>query len=197
MLSDITLEGQHAVLRPLAIDDVDALARVGLDASIWTWMPRPVVDAAGMRAWVEQALDERARGVALPFAICAVQGGGDPRPVGSTRFGSLALEHGRIEIGWTWIAPEAQRSGINTECKLMLMRYAFEELGCVRVELKTDARNARSRAAILRIGACEEGILRKHMLCADGSRRDTVYFSVLDEEWPRVREALEARLARA
>ena len=144
-----------------------------------------------MRRYVEAALAEQAAGTALPFATVLREG---DVVVGSTRFGSIAPEHRRVEIGWTWIAPPWQRTAVNTEAKLLMLRHAFETWGCRRVELKTNARNARSRAAMLRIGAREEGILRKHMINADGSARDSVYFSVVDDEWPAVRERLEAML---
>jgi RimJ/RimL family protein N-acetyltransferase len=147
---------------------------------------------AAMRRYVETALAERARGASLPFAQVERAGG---RVVGSTRLGSLEPRHRRAEIGWTWIAAPWQRTAINTEAKLLLLGHAFEALGCLRVELKTDARNARSRAAILRLGATEEGTLRRHMITEGGHVRDSVYFSILAEEWPRVRDALGARLA--
>jgi RimJ/RimL family protein N-acetyltransferase len=118
------------------------------------------------------------------------------RAVGSSRFGDIAPEHGRVEIGWTWIAPSHQRSATNTEAKLLQLTYAFEELGAGRVALKTDGRNLRSQAAIERLGAQREGTLRKHMRMADGFIRDTVYFSILAEEWPVVKARLEERLAR-
>ena len=116
--------------------------------------------------------------------------------VGSTRLGALALAHRRAEIGWTWIARPWQRTAINTEAKLLMLRHAFGPLGCQRVELKTDARNERSRAAMRRIGAVEEGTLRKHMITARGHVRDTVYYSITDEEWPTVEARLVTRLAR-
>jgi N-acetyltransferase len=118
------------------------------------------------------------------------------RAVGSTRFGDIAPEHGRVEIGWTWIAPSHQRSAINTEAKLLQLSYAFDELGASRVALKTDGRNLRSQAAIERLGAEREGTLRKHMRMPDGFIRDTVYFSILADEWPSVKARLEERLAR-
>ena len=127
----------------------------------------------------------------LPFAIVETDKG---RAVGSTRFLNIRPEHRGLEIGWTWIGREWQRTSVNTETKFLLLRHAFERLGCIRVELKTDARNERSQQAIERIGAKREGILRSHMLVQEGFRRDSVYFSVLDEEWPAVKEGLEKRL---
>ena len=126
---------------------------------------------------------QRAR-TALPFATVDRKSG---KPIGSTRYGNIVPEHKRVEIGWTWISPALQRSAINTEAKFLMLRYAFETLGCNRVELKTNSLNMRSRAAILRIGAKEEGTLRSHMVNPDGSLRDTVYFSIIAPEWPDVR----------
>jgi RimJ/RimL family protein N-acetyltransferase len=145
----------------------------------------------GMRAFIEEALAGQQAGSALPFATVEQASG---RPIGSTRFGNIASEHKRVEIGWTWIAPEWQRTAINTEAKYLMMRYAFERLSCNRVELKTHALNLKSRTAILRIGAKEEGTLRSHMVMSDGSLRDTVYFSVIAPEWPEVKRSLEHKL---
>ena len=118
------------------------------------------------------------------------------RAIGSTRFGNIEPTHRRIEIGWTWIGRPWQRTVINTEAKYLMLRHAFEEWKCIRVELKTNAKNVRSRAAIARIGGKEEGTLRRHMINADGSYRDSVYFSILDDEWPNVKARLEERLGR-
>lgn len=193
MRSDLVLRGRHAELRPLTEADLDGLAEVGLDASIWRWMPEPVRSRDELLNWIQSAIADREAGIAMPFTVRSAS---DGRIAGTTRFGNIMLAHGRVEIGWTWYGASFQRTGINTECKLLLFGHAFEVLGCTRVELKTDRRNARSRAAILRIGAKEEGTLRKHMPCADGTIRDTVYYSVLDDEWPDVKRALAARLER-
>ena len=187
-----TLEGQRVRLVPLSMDHLPGLVTVGLSPDLWTWIPSPVTNAQEMEAFVRVALDGHERGEMIPFATTLRS---DGRVVGSTRFGNIALDHRRLEIGWTWIAPEFQRTPVNTEAKLLMMAYAFEELGCQRVELKTDALNARSRAAILRIGAKEEGTFRKHMITSSGRVRDTVYFSITDEEWPEVKERLRAKLA--
>lgn len=190
-LEPVTLEGARVRLVPLGSEHVDALAAVGLDPELWAWTVSRVRSAGEMRTYVEAALAEQRRGVALPFATVEKEGG---RVVGSTRFGNASLYDGRVEIGWTWIAPARQRSFVNTEAKLLMLRHAFEVLGCVRVELKTDALNARSRAAIARLGAVEEGTLRRHMITASGRVRDTVYYSVVEAEWPAVRARLEERL---
>jgi RimJ/RimL family protein N-acetyltransferase len=144
-----------------------------------------------MAAYIEAALNEEERGVSLPFAIVDKAAG---RAIGSTRYGNIDRTNHRVEIGWTWIAREWQRTAINTEAKYLLLRHAFESLGCMRVELKTDSLNERSRAAILRIGAREEGVFRNHMVTASGRIRHTVYFSIIDSEWPAVKARLEAKL---
>ena len=192
-LAPVVLEGRVVRLEPLTLDHVDALSGVGLDPSLWALTTIRVNDDDDMRRYVQTALEDQRAGTALPFATIERATG---TVVGTTRFGSAVHEHARVEIGWTWIAPPWQRTGVNTEAKYLMLRHAFEVLTTRRVELKTSALNARSRAAILRIGATEEGTLRKHMINADGSARDSVYFSVTDDEWPRVRTRLEAMLAR-
>lgn len=192
-LAPVVLEGRMVRLEPLTLDHVDALCAVGLDPSLWALTTIRVTDVDDMRRYVETALADQRAGTALPFATIERATG---TVVGTTRFGSAVHEHARVEIGWTWIAPPWQRTGVNTEAKYLMLRHAFEVLQTRRVELKTSALNARSRAAILRIGATEEGTLRKHMINADGSARHSVYFSVTDDEWPRVRARLEAMLTR-
>ncbi len=187
----VTLEGERVRLVPLALEHTDALWDAGRDPEVWRIALSPMASRGGMRDYVRAALDEQRRGVSLPFAtVLRVDG----TVVGSTRFGNLSLENGRVEIGWTWVAPAWQRTFVNSEAKLLMLRHAFDVLGCSRVELKTDALNARSRVAILRLGAVEEGTLRRHTRTASGRLRDTVYFSILDDEWPRVRERLQTRL---
>lgn len=193
MPEPVTLEGSHVRLEPLRAGHLDALCAVGLDPEIWRWSPQPVVTRDDMAAYLSAALSAHERGEALPFATVDRASG---TVVGSTRFGNVAMAHRRVEIGWTWIAPPWQRTALNTEAKRLMLAHAFETLGCVRVELKTDALNARSRAAILRLGATEEGRLRQHIVTASGRLRDTVYVSILDAEWPAVRARLDARLAR-
>ena len=192
MIEPVTLAGRHVRLEPLSLAFLDGLCEVGLDPDLWQLIPNRVQDREGMRRYVETALDEQRRGVSLPF-VTRLQA--DGRVVGSTRYGNVSLENRRVEIGWTWIGRPWQRSAVNTEAKYLMFRHAFEVLGCARVELKTDARNQRSRNAILRIGAREEGTLRRHTVMDTGYIRDTVYFSVLDHEWPAVKTRLEARMA--
>lgn len=190
-LKPTVLEGAHVRLEPLSPAHLDGLCAVGLDSELWKWIPTPVRDREEMKAYVELALDEQRRGLTLPFATVLKAEG---RVVGSTRYANISLKDRRVEIGWTWIGKAWQRSTVNTEAKYLMLRHAFETLGCFRVELKTDALNDRSRNAILRIGAKQEGIFRKHMLTHSGRMRDTVYFSILDDEWPEVRRRLEERL---
>lgn len=191
VVAPVVLEGRHVRLEPLLEDHLAGLAAVGLDEDLWRWIPTPVRTAEEMAAYIATALRERAQGVSLPFALVERQTG---RPIGSTRYGNIDRTHHRVEIGWTWVAREWQRTAINTEAKYLLLKHAFETLGCIRVELKTDSLNERSRAAILRIGAREEGIFRNHMITASGRIRHTVYFSIVDSEWPAVKARLEAKL---
>lgn len=189
----VTLVGTSARLEPLTVEHVPALASVGVDPELWRWTLAVVHDEEEMRQYVQNALDEQAAGRSLPFAIVDRASN---RVVGSSRYGNIDRDHRRVEIGWSWIARPWQRSAINTEAKLLLLRHAFETLGCIRVEFKTDALNEKSRAALGRIGALEEGIFRQHMITASGRLRDTVYFSVIDRDWPSVRSGLLRRLDR-
>ena len=188
------LEGRDVSLVALSMDHVDALSVVGVDASIWEWTPVRVAGRPGMEAFVREALDEQRAGHAFAFAIALRNSGA---VIGSTRLMNVAEAHRRVEIGGTWITPAWQRSRVNTEAKYLLLRHAFDEWHCRRVEFKTHVNNERSRAALLRIGALEEGTLRKHIVQADGTSRDSTYFSIIDDEWPAVRARLEQRLADA
>lgn len=189
----VTLTSPDVRLEPLTPDHVDALARVGLDAELWRWTPTtPIASVEGMRAYVATALDEQARGVSLPFAIVDAT---SDEVIGSTRFGNIDVRNRRLEIGWTWLARSHQRTRANTAAKRLLLGHAFHALDANRVELKTDALNQKSRNAIGRIGATQEGIFRQHVVCATGRVRDTVYFSILATEWPVVRRRLDERLA--
>lgn len=184
-VAPVTLDGRSVRLEPLAQVHAQGLYNRGREQSDWAYMPRACfVDLADTRQWIDEAL---ARPDHVPFAIIEKH---KNRPVGSTRFLTIRPEHRSLEIGWTWLGREWQRTAVNTEAKYLLLRHAFERLGCVRVEFKTDARNTRSQAAIERIGATREGVLRQHMIVQDNYLRDSVYFSVLDSEWPRVREHL-------
>src|SRR5689334_20172081 len=178
----IVLTGEHVELVPLAREHARGLFDAAQDDAVWRWMPNPrpkSVDDA--RAWIDAALDTAARGDAVPFAIVERASGA---VAGSTRYFDVRRAHRGLEIGWTWIGTRWQRTAINTEAKLLLLAHAFEALGAMRVQLKTDLRNERSQRAIERIGGVREGVLRAHMLCWDGSVRDTVMYSILDREWP-------------
>ncbi|MEM6645503.1 MAG: GNAT family protein [Bacteroidota bacterium] len=192
-LQPVVLEGDHVRLEPLSLDHLDALVAVGLDADLWQWTLTVMRTSEDMVAYVRAALEGQAQGHVLPFATVERATG---TVVGSTRFGNVALAHRRVEIGWTWVARPWQRTAVNTEAKLLMLRHAFGPLGCHRVELKTDALNTRSRQAILRLGAVEEGTLRQHMVTSSGRVRDTVYFSITGTDWPVVRGSLEQKLAR-
>ena len=190
-IAPVTLEGQHVRLEPLSKAHVPGLSEVGLYEDLWRWIPTQVRTKQEMSEYVQTALDEQSRGVSLPFAIVEKATG---RVIGSTRYGNIDRTHHRVEIGWTWVAKSWQRTAVNTEAKFLLLSHAFEALGCMRVELKTDSLNERSRTAILRIGANEEGTFRKHMITASGRIRHTVYFSILDSEWPEVKARLKSKL---
>jgi RimJ/RimL family protein N-acetyltransferase len=190
-VEEVTLEGARLRLEPLTRSHHAMLCAVGLDDELWRWIPKPVRTAEEMAEYVAFALAEQAAGRALPFAIIDKATG---QAIGSTRYGAIEPAHRRVEIGWTWLAKPYHRTAANTEAKYLLLRHAFETLACIRVELKTDSLNERSRAAIRRIGAREEGILRNHMITASGRLRHTVYYSIIAEEWPEVKQGLERRL---
>jgi N-acetyltransferase len=192
-IGPITLEGRAIRLEPLTMAHHVALCEAGLEDSIWQWIPERVTSPEEMRKYIQGALDAQAAGTALPFATLDRASG---RAIGSTRFGNIDRANRRVEIGWTWLGLAWQRTAANTEAKYLMMRQAFETWSCVRVELKTDSLNERSRRAILRIGAKEEGTLRNHMVTWSGRLRHTVYYSVIDSEWPAVKAELEAKLAR-
>jgi len=190
-VTPVSLEGRHVRLEPLSHAHDAGLSAVGLEEELWRWINAPVRTPEEMSAYIETALNEQSRGVSLPFAQVEKSSG---RAIGSTRYGNIDRTHHRLEIGWTWVAPEWQRTAINTEAKYLLLKHAFETLGCIRVELKTDELNEKSRAAILRIGGKEEGIFRNHMITASGRIRNSVYYSILNSEWPDVRARLQAKL---
>jgi RimJ/RimL family protein N-acetyltransferase len=189
----VTLEGTHVRLEPMSLDHLAGLTQVGLDSEIWRWMPMFVQSPQDMRTLVEEAVAEAQAGTMVPFTTIERSSG---KPVGSTRYLSMVPQHRRLEIGWTWLAPEWQHGVVNSEAKLLMLRHAFDKLGALRVEFKTDALNEKSRTALLKIGAVEEGVFRHHMVMPGGRLRDSAYYSVIEEEWPSVRARLESRLAR-
>jgi len=186
-----TLEGRLVRLEPLAKRHAAGLWEASRDPRTWRWLPIPQPQThEELEAWVDDALARSAAGLDLPLVTQR-----DGEVVGSTRFLALRPEHGSVEIGWTWLHPSAWGGGVNVEAKLLMLGHAFEVWGCRRVELKTDALNERSRGAMEAVGATFEGIHRKHMLVRDGENRDSAWYSVVDDEWPRVREGLIGRLA--
>jgi RimJ/RimL family protein N-acetyltransferase len=189
----ITLSGRFIRLESLCESHVPDLAIAGDDPSIWQFMLYGEVRTeVQMRAWVLDLLARQAQGGDLPFAVIHQESG---RAIGATRYLEIRPEHRGVEIGGTWYAPAFQRTAANTEAKYLLLRHAFETWDCVRVQFKTDARNLRSQRAIERLGAVREGVLRQHMITPEGRRRDSVYYSILDSEWPAVKRWLENRLA--
>jgi RimJ/RimL family protein N-acetyltransferase len=188
----ITLTGRHAVLEPLAYEHQDALAEAVRDGELWKLWYTAVPSPEGMRAEIERRLGLQKAGAMLPFAVRSLASG---KIVGMTTYMNIDANHRRVEIGSTWYAKSAQRTPLNTECKLMLLKHAFETLNCIAVEFRTGFFNYASRRAIERLGAKQDGILRSHQRYADGSLRDTVVFSIVAQEWPAVRRHLEFRLA--
>lgn len=188
----VTLQGKHARLEPLSLAHAGDLFAVGQDADIWAYMPVPTpTNVDEVRVWIQSALDWQARGAVLPFAIVDSE---TERAIGSTRYLDISASDRHVEIGWTWLAREYWRTPINTECKFLLLQYAFETLGCIRVALKTDLRNERSQRAIERIGGVREGVLRRVVVMHDGYQRSTVYYSVLDAEWVDVARRLQEKM---
>jgi len=179
-------------VEPLALGHADDLHAAGHKEGFWRYMPvGPPRVLDDTRRWIVEALEAAESGTEIPFAIVSTHSG---RAVGSTRFLDIQRSNHSLEIGWTWLGREHQRTAINTECKILLLTHAFEELKAVRVQFKTDGRNEHSQKAIERIGAVREGVLRKNRRNWDGFVRDTVYFSVIESEWPAVKSHLEALL---
>lgn len=188
----VRLVGNHVILEPIAESHVDGVFEIGQEKDDWTYLPIPGFthreDAA---QWVQQALALAARGLHVTFVLVHAPTG---RAIGSTRYlNILERDHG-LEIGYTWLAKGHQRTAANTEAKYLLLRHAFESIGAYRVELKTDLRNVRAQRAIERIGAQREGVLRRHMVAQGGYIRDSVYYSITDLDWPRVKRLLEGKL---
>jgi RimJ/RimL family protein N-acetyltransferase len=192
-VTPVILPGRRVRMEPLREEHYDDLARVAFDAPVWRWTIAQAQTEAGLRAWVATALDNAAAGTEVPFATVDVASG---RAIGSSRFMTIAPEHRRLEIGWTWVGMAFQRTGANREAKLLQLTHAFETLGAERVEFKTHARNLASRAALLGIGATFEGVLRRHTIMPDGSNRDSAFYGIIAPEWPGVRDRLRAKLAR-
>lgn len=192
-IQPVTLEGRHIRLVPMSLDHLEALWPAASPPELWAFTSVKLRTIEDLREYVEAALADQAKGVALPF--CTVERASN-EIVGLTRFGNISPENKRVEIGWTFVTPSRQRTVINTEAKYLMFRHAFGTWGCNRVELKTSALNTKSRQAMLRVGAKEEGTLRRHMINSDGTVRDTVYYSVIAEEWPEVKARLEQMLSK-
>jgi N-acetyltransferase len=191
-ITPVTLEGEHVCLEPMRLDHVAALWRVGAEADIWRYMPYTMRSEEDMHRFMAAELRKQQAGLTCRFVTIARS---IAQPVGSTSYLNIDHQHRRLEIGGTWITPAWQRSVVNTEAKYLQLTHAFEALGCLRVEFKTDSLNLKSRRALARIGAVEEGTFRNHMVMPDGRLRHSVYFSIIDSEWPTVKAHLERLMA--
>lgn len=190
-VESVILEGNFVRLEPLNLVHLEQLCIVGLDEDLWRIIPTKIKNAADMKNYIETALVEQNKAVSLPFATIEKSSN---KAIGSTRFGNISTKDKRVEIGWTWIAKDWQRTFVNTEAKLLMLTHAFEIWKCNRVEFKTDLLNEKSRNAILRLGAKQEGIFRQHVVCDSGRIRDSVYFSIINSEWDEVKKNLEIKL---
>ena len=188
----ITLNGNWVQLEPISVQHVADLAIVGSDDSIWQFMRYGAINSLdSMHEWVQQLLELQVRGTDLPFAVIH---NGNGRAIGATRYLDISRENRSLEIGGTWYGARYQQTAVNTECKYLLLKHAFETLGCIRVQFKTDLRNERSQRALERIGAVKEGVLRNHMILPDGTIRHSVYYSIINTEWLDVKASLEDKL---
>ncbi|HGM5551225.1 TPA: GNAT family N-acetyltransferase [Pseudomonas putida] len=187
-----TLQGPRILLRPLQYSDADALLRAAADGELWNLTVTVVPSASTIDSYLKKALDGRDAGTVMPFVIVLKDSG---EVIGSTRFWKIDPMNRKLEIGSSWIAARWQKSFVNTEAKYLMLRHAFEVLDCVRVQFTTDENNQKSRNAILRLGAQQEGIVRHERIMPDGRKRNSVRFSIIDDEWPQVRQALEQKLA--
>ncbi len=193
-IEPVILSGDVVRLELLSLDHAAGLLTTGEDPSTWDYMlTNPCRSMEAMQEWIRATLQEYAAGRCLPFTIFERT---SERAVGSTRYMNITHKDRGLEIGWTWLASQVRRSAVNTECKYLLLRHAFETLGAIRVQFKTDSRNLRSQRAIERLGAVKEGVLRNHMIMPDGYFRHSVFYSILDSEWPRVKASLEVKRQR-
>ena len=188
----VTLDGRYVRLEPLSLKHLPNLCEGGLDPELWRWTTTIVRTHDEMKRYIEEALLQQQNGTALPFVTIERS---SAKAIGSTRFGNIDRGHRRVEIGWTWVMRPWERTPVNMEAKYLMLKHAFEMLGCIRVEFKTDSLNGPSRAALLRIGAKEEGLLQNHMVTYSGRIRHTVYYSMIDSEWPFIKKRLEEKLA--
>ncbi|RNB88304.1 N-acetyltransferase [Brevibacillus nitrificans] len=192
-IAPVTLEGKYVRLEPLRHAHIEGIWEAGRYENIWPYMSVKIDQLEDAVSFVETAMRNEEEGIELPFAIISREEG---KVIGSTRFLNIARKDRGLEIGFTWLTPSVWKSAINTECKYLLMRHCFEQLGCIRVQLKTDSRNLNSQRAIARIGGVREGVLRNHMILPDGYVRDSVYFSITHTEWKNVQEKLHLLLFR-
>jgi RimJ/RimL family protein N-acetyltransferase len=192
-LGPVVLEGRHVRLEPLDTRHADDLLAAAADPLIWRWLPERIESRADLGRWLGDALRAQAAGIEYAFAVIDLR---SDRAVGSTRYMDVSVAHRGVEVGWTWYESSAWGTAVNPEAKLLLLGHAFEDWGAIRLYLKTDSLNERSRAAILKLGARHEGDLRNHRIRLDGSYRHSSYYSILDSEWPAVKAALEQRLAK-
>ncbi len=190
-ITPVELIGERVELRPMDVYHIQELFVAGNNPDIWSYMPLNVQSIEDMRHLVNEALQAKEEGTELPFVIFDKDSG---KIVGSTRFLNISIPNSNLEIGWTWLSPTVWRTRINTECKYLLLKHCFETLGTIRVQLKTDSRNVRSQKAIERMGAVKEGVLRNHVVMPDGYLRNSVYYSVINQEWPLVKDKLENML---
>ncbi|MBJ7553770.1 GNAT family N-acetyltransferase [Marinomonas spartinae] len=187
-VQQITLTGKIIRLEPMKLEHVEALSLVGVAPELWHLQPAPISSQEEMHLYVAKALNQFQAGEALPFVIVSIA---DEKIIGTTRYMDISPQNRRLEIGATWLSPSHQRTGANTETKSLLLTYAFESLGVQRIVFKTEVLNEKSRNALLRLGAIEEGTFRKHLIATSGRARDMVYFSILDHEWPQIKERLK------
>ena len=191
-IKPVVLTGKHVRLEPMTEVHISGLAEIGVGRDFWDFMLYGNMNTeADMANWVRDILSRAEKGTDLPFAVIHLASG---RVAGATRYLNIMPKDRGLEVGGTWYGLEFQRTAVNTECKYLLLKHAFETLDCIRVQLKTDSRNVRSQRAIERIGAKKEGVLRNHMILPDGRYRDSIYYSIIDQEWPEVKNRLEAML---
>jgi N-acetyltransferase len=190
----VTIQGKYVRLEPMTEEHVHALAEIGMGQPFWDFMLYGNINTEEeMRGWVRNILTCAEAGTDLPFVVIHLE---SSRVAGATRYLNIMPKDRGLEVGGTWYGLDFQRTAVNTECKYLLLKHAFETLACIRVQLKTDLRNERSQRAIERIGALKEGVLRNHMILPDGRYRHSVFYSILDTEWPAVKRKLEEMLAR-
>ncbi|QNI34628.1 GNAT family N-acetyltransferase [Alloacidobacterium dinghuense] len=190
-VAPVTLEGTVVRLEPLSMSHFAELAEIAFNTDIWRWMTDPMKGEDDLRRYIQTGLDAAAAGTAMPWATRSKR---DNRIIGSTRFADIQPFHKTLEIGWTWVYPDYQRSGINVEAKYLQLRHAFEVMGARRVAFKTHQQNVKSQTAIQALGAKPEGVFRNHVIMPDGSARHSHWYSIIDEEWPEVKARLETRM---